>query len=162
MIADPASVKASGTSPNTSQPSATAHTIMVYWYGTTMLAAASLSERLTQANAAAATTPSSIISAKSPALGPTQPSGATTPLTTTMAPKVPLTITTSEVPRSMRVMIRKIAKKKLPASAISAGKVNVAAEGRSAINTPAKPTATALQRRQPTCSPRKSAESAVT
>jgi hypothetical protein len=30
MIARPPSVKASGTSPNTSQPSATAHTIIVY------------------------------------------------------------------------------------------------------------------------------------
>src|SRR5437879_4035992 len=127
-----------------------------------MLAAASLSERLTQAKAAVATTPRTIISAKSRALGAIQPNGATIPLTTSMAANVPLTITTSEVPRNMRVMMRKIAKNKLPVSAISAGQVNVAADGRSAINTPANPTATALQRRQPTGSLRKIADNAVT
>ena len=79
-----------------------------------------------------------------------------------MAPNCPLTITTSEVPRSMRVMIRNTAKPRLPTIAISAGQVSVAPEGRSAMITPMKPTTTALQRRQPTCSFRNSAEIAVT
>ena len=62
----------------------------------------------------------------------------------------------------MRVMMRNTAKQKLPTIAISAGQVSVAAEGRSAIITPMNPTTTALQRRQPTCSFRNSADSAVT
>ena len=49
-----------------------------------------------------------------------------------------------------------------PVSAISTGSVKVAADGRIAISTPPKPASTALQRRQPTFSPRKSAEKAVT
>ena len=79
-----------------------------------------------------------------------------------MAANCPPTITTSDVPRSMRVMMRNTANEKLPTIAISAGQVSVAADGRSAIITPMKPAATALQRRQPTCSLRKIAESAVT
>ncbi len=70
--------------------------------------------------------------------------------------------TTSFVSRSMRVTIISRAKARLPASAISAGQVSVAAEGRSAISTPAKPASTASQRRQPTFSPSSSADSAVT
>ena len=46
----------------------------------------------------------------------------------------------------------------LPMSAISAGSVNIAAEGRSAITTPANPTSTAVQRRQPTFSLSSNAE----
>ena len=62
----------------------------------------------------------------------------------------------------MRVRMRNTANPKLPTIAISAGQVSVAAEGRSAIITPMNPAATALQRRQPTCSFRKIADSAVT
>ena len=50
----------------------------------------------------------------------------------------------------------------LPVSAIRAGSVKLAAEGRSAITTPTKPIRTAVQRRQPTRSPSSSTESAVT
>ena len=66
------------------------------------------------------------------------------------------------VPRSERVMIMSAANDALPASAIIAGQLNACVEGRSAIMTPMKPTRIALQRRQPTFSPRKSAEAAVT
>ena len=68
----------------------------------------------------------------------------------------------SDVPRSTRVTMLNIAKTTPPASPISAGRVNIAVEGRSAMITPMKPTSTALQRRHPTCSFRNSAESAVT
>ena len=50
----------------------------------------------------------------------------------------------------------------LPVSAISAGSVKVAADGRNASSTPPKPTSTAVQRRQPTLSPSSMTESAVT
>jgi hypothetical protein len=50
----------------------------------------------------------------------------------------------------------------LPPSAISAGSVKLAAEGRNAITTPQKPISTAVQRRQPTRSPSSQTESAVT
>ena len=49
-----------------------------------------------------------------------------------------------------------------PTIAISAGQVSVAVDGRSAMITPTNPATTALQRRQPTCSLRNSAEIAVT
>ncbi len=68
----------------------------------------------------------------------------------------------SDVPRRKRVTTISTPKARLPASAISAGQLIACADGFSAIKTPQKPTATALQRRQPTCSPRKIADSAVT
>jgi hypothetical protein len=49
-----------------------------------------------------------------------------------------------------------------PASAISAGQVSVPVPGRRQITTPAKPTSTALQRRQPTGSRSTTAAIAVT
>jgi hypothetical protein len=69
--------------------------------------------------------------------------------------------TTSGVPRTARVTSMKAVKQIEPASAISAGPVSVAVEGRIAMITPTKPATTALQRRQPTFSPRNSAENAV-
>ena len=62
----------------------------------------------------------------------------------------------------MRVTTISSAKARLPVSAISAGSVSVAAEGRSAMTTPRKPASTAVQRRQPTRSFSNSAEIAVT
>lgn len=66
------------------------------------------------------------------------------------------------MPRSERVMIMSAANDALPASAIIAGQLNACVDGLSAIMTPMKPTTMALQRRQPTFSPRKIADAAVT
>jgi hypothetical protein len=54
------------------------------------------------------------------------------------------------------------AKNMLPMSAISAGSVMLAAVGRKARSTPADPTTTAVQRCQPTFSPSRTTENAVT
>ena len=54
------------------------------------------------------------------------------------------------------------AKNTLPISAISAGSVTLATEGRNASMTPANPMTTAVHRRQPTFSPSRTTESAVT
>ena len=66
------------------------------------------------------------------------------------------------MPRSVRVTIIRSANRVLPPSATSAGQPNAAEVGCSAITTPTKPTATAVHRRQPTCSFRMSAASSVT
>src|SRR5579872_5757806 len=71
-------------------------------------------------------------------------------------------ITMSGVARNSRVINIKTEKQRLPPSAITAGQEMVCDDGRSAISTPQKPIATALQRRQPTRSRSTSADSAVT
>ena len=74
----------------------------------------------------------------------------------------PATSTVFEVARSIRVVTREAAKHMLPVSAISAGSVRLAADGRNASTTPPKPTSTAVQRRQPTCSRSSTTERPVT
>src|SRR5580704_5366286 len=71
-------------------------------------------------------------------------------------------ITMSGVARNARVISISTEKHRLPASAIIAGPLNVCAEGLSAITTPRNPIRIALQRRQPTRSPKNIADSAVT
>src|SRR3954469_14170775 len=75
MIAPPAIVGAEGTSPNTRYPNITAHTIIEYWYGTTTLAGASFSERLTHNSAATEMHPAAANRPRLPMLGATQPNG---------------------------------------------------------------------------------------
>ncbi len=67
-----------------------------------------------------------------------------------------------EVPRSCRVTIISTAEQNAPATAISAPNEIDEVDGRMAMTTPMKPTSTADQRRQPTFSPRKIADSATT
>ncbi|MGY4354453.1 hypothetical protein ACVW0J_000946 [Bradyrhizobium sp. i1.7.7] len=71
-------------------------------------------------------------------------------------------ITMSGVFRRLRVISIRVANDRLPPSAISAGRLTVWADGRNAISTPQKPIRIAVQRRQPTFSPRKIADIAVT
>src|SRR5215207_467511 len=99
---------------------------MVYWYGTTTLAGASLSERLTHTSAPIATTPSSASNGKSCADGVTQPNGASTAPTTSVVAICVETSARSAVPRNTRVVTSSTAYIRLPASAISAGQENVA------------------------------------
>ncbi|MCY1248099.1 hypothetical protein D9M72_614930 [compost metagenome] len=68
----------------------------------------------------------------------------------------------SGVDRSVRPSISAKANAVLPASAISAGRLKLSLDGSSAINTPAKPTRIAVQRRQPTFSPSRNGEAAAT
>ena len=68
----------------------------------------------------------------------------------------------SGVPRSARVTMRKKAYMTLPRRATAAGQPKWLAAGCSAITTPPKPTITAVHRRQPTFSRRRSAASTVT
>src|SRR3954447_8257725 len=162
MIAPPAIVGAEGTSPNTRYPNITAHTIIAYWYGTTTLAGASFSERLVQSSATIEMHPASTNRPRSGSPGARHANGASTRPTLNVPVNCVAASTISGVARSERVTIISTAKEKLPASAISAGHDTVCADGCKAINTPQKPTTTALQRRQPTFSRRMIAESAVT
>ena len=66
------------------------------------------------------------------------------------------------MPRKERAVSIISAKARLPATAISAGPVNVAEEGRNTTITPTKPMRIAVQRRAPTFSPSTSGESAAT
>src|SRR4029079_15066012 len=124
--------------------------MVVYWYGTTMLAGASLSERLTQACAIIATLPSSANSSASRGGGVTQPIGASATPNTSAAAVCVVTSTVSVVPRRLRVATMSSEKVNEPPSAISAGADSAAEPGRRQTSTPRKPTITALQRRQPT------------
>src|SRR2546421_1157563 len=152
MMTAPTMVGTCGTSPNTTWPNATAHTIIEYWYGTTTDAGASFSERLTHISALTEMAPASANSPRLPRVGVTQPIGDIS------APsvKVPMNCvdasTMSGVERTERVISISSANEVEPASAISAGQLTVCDDGRSAINTPQKPISTALQRRQPICS----------
>src|SRR5581483_8801230 len=150
MMAAPATVAVDGTSPNTTRPKITAQMIMEYWYGTTTLAGASFSERLTEN------------SARLERDGVTQPNGDIAAPSRNEPANCDDAITMSGVDRSERVISINPEKLRLPASAISAGPLKVCAEGRSAMMTPRKPIRIAVQRRQPTRSPRTIADSAVT
>src|SRR5262245_39035931 len=124
--------------------------MVVYWYGTTTLAGASLSERLTQTCATIDTMPSSTSSSASRSGGVTQPIGASAAPNSSAAAVCVVTRTVSVVPRRLRVAIIDSEKVNEPASAISAGADSAAEPGRRHTSTPTKPTITALQRRQPT------------
>src|SRR5581483_11911963 len=130
--------------------------------GTTRLAGASLSERLTHNSAHTEIAPAAKKRPRLLHVGVTQPIGAikrpnSRPLTNCAEAS-----TISGVARNSRVVRSEQEKERLPASAIIAGQLTDCAEGRSATSTPANPTRIALQRRQPTCSRRKIADSAVT
>src|ERR1044071_1432450 len=98
--------------------------MVVYWYGTTMLAGASLSERLTQTCATIATMPSSASSSASRGGGVTQPIGASTAPKIIAAAVWAVTSTMSVVPRRLRVAIIDSEKVNEPESAISDGQDN--------------------------------------
>ena len=117
---------------------------------------------MTQASAIIESTPNSDISAKSRPDGITHANGVATRPSSSVAAICPATSTVLDVLRSMRVAIIETAKNMLPANAISAGKVRLAAVGRKASSTPAKPMSTAVHRRQPTRSCNSTTESAVT
>src|SRR5581483_6485871 len=162
MMAAPATVAVDGTSPNTTRPKITAQMIMEYWYGTTTLAGASFSERLTQSSALTEMQPATANSARLERDGGTQPNGDIAAPSRNEPANCDDAITMSGVDRSERVISINPEKLRLPASAISAGPLKVCAEGRSAMMTPRKPIRIAVQRRQPTRSPRTIADSAVT
>src|SRR4051794_40788839 len=162
MIAAPTIVASDGTSPNTTQPNITAHTIIAYWYGTTTLAGASFSERLVHNSATIEMHPASTNKPRSGRSGIRHANGASTRPTLNVPANCVAASTMSGVARSERVTIINSVNEKLPASAISAGHEMVSADGCIAISTPQKPTATALQRRHPTCSRSMIADSAVT
>ena len=117
---------------------------------------------MTQASAKIDTTPNSDISTKSRVEGFIHANGVATIPNSRVAAICPATSTVFDVLRSIRVVIIDTAKNMLPASAISAGSVKLAADGRSASSTPANPTSTALHRRQPTGSRSSMTDSAVT
>src|SRR6476646_6540375 len=102
MIAAPASVAACGTSPNTIRPNSTAQMIMEYWYGTTTLAAASFSERLTQSSALTEMRPAIANSARLDSDGVTQPNGDIAAPSTNVPENCSDAITMSGVDRSER------------------------------------------------------------
>src|SRR5260370_40970433 len=162
MMAAPTIVATDGTSPNTTKPKITAHTIIEYWYGTTTLAGASFSERLTHNNAAAETIPATANSPRLPALGVTQPNGDMIAPSRNVPANCDEASTMAGVARSERVISISTANEVLPPSAIIAGQLTVCADGRSAINTPQNPIRIAVQRRQPMRSPSTMPESAVT
>src|SRR5947207_14836203 len=114
------------------------------------------------ASATTENTPNNDISAKSRTVGSTQTNGVVAAPNSRVAAICPATSTVFEVARNMRVVTSEAAKQMLPVSAISAASVKLAADGRNASSTPAKPTSTAVQRRQPTCSRSSTTESAVT
>src|SRR3954452_21294391 len=115
-----------------------------------------------QNSAAIDTAPKTDRKKRSYGVGVIQTNGAVAAPNANEPKNCPVISTVSLVSRTILVTTIRIAKNTLPVSAISAGRVNEAAEGRSAITTPAKPTSTAVQRRQPTFSFKSSAENAVT
>src|SRR5215470_8139032 len=106
--------------------------------------------------------PATANSARLDKLGVTQPNGDIAAPSRNVPANCVEAITMSGVARSERVISIKTEKHRLPASAIIAGPLKVCAEGLSAITTPRKPIRIALQRRQPTRSPKKVADSAAT
>ena len=88
--------------------------------------------------------------------------GAITAPNSSVPPICPEISTVFDVSRSKRVVIMSSEKNTLPTSAISAGRVRLAAVGRIASITPPKPTSTAVQRRHPTLSLSRTTDSAVT
>ena len=135
---------------------------MVYWYGTTTEAGASLSARLMQKCAKVATTPSSTRKAPSNQVSATQVNGAVTAPNSTAPIIWVVTSTVSDVPRTSRVQIIKTENARLPAMATRAGHEKLCADGLSAIKTPRNPASTASQRRQPIFSPSRNGDTAVT
>ena len=89
--------------------------MVVYWYGTTVEAGASLSERLTQTCATIATMPSSARSTRSRIDDVTQATGDSTAPSTSAATVCDTTSTVSLVPRKVRVAIIDNENVKLPA-----------------------------------------------
>src|SRR6476620_6137747 len=162
MITAPTIVAIDGTSPNTTKPKITAQTIIEYWYGTTTLAGASFSDRLTQNSAVTEMHPASAKNTRLPGVGGTQWNADSTAPSENVPMNCEDAITMSGVLRRLRVISIRVANDRLPPSAISAGRLTVCADGRSAISTPQKPIRIAVQRRQPTFSPRKIADIAVT
>src|SRR5229473_200324 len=136
--------------------------IIEYWYGTTTLAGASFSERLTHNSAATEIHPAAANRPRLPRPGVTQPNGDSS------APsrKVPMNCddasTISDVARNDRVISISSANAMLPPSAMTAGQLTVCDDGRSAISTPQKPIRTALQSRKQKCSRSTIADRAVT
>src|SRR5688500_18517241 len=103
--------------------------MVVYWYGTTVLAGASFSERLTQTCASSATMPRSASRTMSRGGGAIQFSGASAAPKTSAATVCVVTSTVSLEPRSERVEIIDSENVKLPASATSAGALIAATPG---------------------------------
>src|SRR5581483_4398751 len=127
--------------------------IIEYWYGATMLAGASFSDRLTLNNAITVMQPPSTISAACHNDSGDQPSVGTKAKPKQNEPEICVAPSTmSGVPRNNRVTTIRIANEKLPVSAISAGQLTVPAPGFSASSTPTKPAPTAIQRRRSTVS----------
>src|ERR1700749_801508 len=104
MIAAPAMVAGFGTSPTTGMPNITAQTIIEYWWGTTTLAGASFSERLTQNSALTEMQPAAANSARLAAPGVTQPNGDISAPSRKVPTNCELAITMSGVARSERVI----------------------------------------------------------
>src|SRR6476620_7563002 len=125
MMAAPTIVAQDGVSPNTAKPKITAQTIIEYWYGTTTLAGASFSERLTQSNAATEMIPAIANSTRLPAPGVTQPNGDSRAPSMNVPPNCDDASTMSGVARSERVISINSANDRLPLSAIIAGQLTV-------------------------------------
>src|SRR5205085_12323279 len=98
-------VQASGTSPNICQPNSTAHTISVYWNGTTTLASASLSARTVQNCDTTEEAPTPRNTRMSYGSGVTHPNGAATALSSRMPRDWYVISTVESVSRSARVVI---------------------------------------------------------
>src|SRR5438105_4045030 len=129
MMAAPTMVAIDGTSPNTTKPKITAQTIIEYWYGTTTLAGASLSERLTQNSAVTETHPASAKIARLPDVGGTQWNADSAAPSKNVPTNCEDAITISGVLRRLRVISISVANDRLPPSAISAGRLTVCADG---------------------------------
>src|SRR3982074_3595291 len=162
MMAAPAIVAIDGTSPNTPPPNITAQTIIEYWYGTTTLAGASFSERLTHNSALTEMQPAAANRPRLPRLGVTQPNGDISAPSAKVPANCDDASTISGVARNERVISISTANDRLPPSAIIAGQLTVCDDGRRRITKPQETTRLALQRRQPTGSRSTIADSAVT
>src|SRR6266550_4105932 len=136
--------------------------IIEYLYGTTTLAGASFSERLTHNSAPTEMHPAAAKRTRPPGLGVTHPNGDNSAPSRNVPANCDEASTISGVARSERVISISTANDRLPPSAIIAGQLTVCDDGRSAINTPQKPIRTALQRRQPTRSRSTMVDNAVT
>src|SRR3982074_3345145 len=109
--------------------------IIEYWYGTTVEAGASFSERLTHNSALTEMHPAAANRPRLPILGVTQPNGDISAPRVNVPTNCDDASTISGVARNERVISISTANDRLPPSAIIAGQLTVCDDGRSAIST---------------------------
>src|ERR1700737_1172901 len=123
--------------------------IIEYWYGTTTLAGASFSERLTHNSAATEMHPAAANRPRLPMPGATQPNGDNSAPSRNGPANCDDASPISGVARSERVISINTANDRLPPNAMTAGQLIVCVDGHAAENNGSYAIRTAAKLRQP-------------